>query len=344
LGKYINSCPALDERSQDGIIMKDTSISGLLGRLHLVIRSKAHDYAWLEEHFPKAAYASVKGDISRFVDSNHAGPIQRIMGSGKTADLATGDRVYRFEVYHPHVGGLDGLKILHLSDTHFNTRVSFKDRIKALSPLSREKFDMVVHTGDVVDRRANGFTEEHLAFLDSLKAFYGKYFVLGNHDHDFGDASEIVDKMRSAGFYDVSNETRRFLHNGMQFSLSGLDDHLSGRPDPGRLSPNPNHFNMLLLHSLDGLTAESPPVFDLVLSGHVHAGEPNLGIVNGFDYLMMTGILLDLNNHTNGFKYLTDRTLSYVHPGGYSNARDGYKVPRFLSDRQGVTVLTLRRA
>jgi predicted MPP superfamily phosphohydrolase len=98
-----------------------------------------------------------------------------------------------------------------------------------------------------------------------------------------------------------------------------------------------DEVNILMAHNLDVLTARWPDLFNLVLTGHVHAGEFGIGkFINGSSFLKLIGDYKDLNQHLVGWNALTERCLSYVSPGFSRHFGNfGVKPP-------GGTLITLR--
>lgn len=76
----------------------------------------------------------------------------------------------------------DGFKIAQISDLHLGT-FDQKRRVKeGLNQLQKENPDVILFTGDMVNNKA----DEALSYIDlfkNLKAPYGKYSILGNHDY-----------------------------------------------------------------------------------------------------------------------------------------------------------------
>ena len=75
----------------------------------------------------------------------------------------------------------DGLRIVHISDLHLGSFPSTKKLIKAFLKVNDLQPDLIVLTGDLVNNSAvEAFP--YIKQLRALKAGYGKYAVLGNHD------------------------------------------------------------------------------------------------------------------------------------------------------------------
>ena len=317
---------------------------GTIKNLTTYWKAQQGDLEWLVKNLGHGPYATSDGTQS--LSPLHHEIISRIHRRVTHSDLPTGDRVYHMEVYHPNVKDLDGLTILYLADTHFVDTKRSRRKFDAYDFLRHRPFDIVVHAGDIIDASASQMMDHHYLFLSGIKGKLGKYFVLGNHDYNDGDRiPALTGRMEEAGFVNITNASHQLEYNGKKLFLIGLDDPLLGKPNPARAFENveDDSFNILVVHSLDGLTSHVPELADLVLSGHVHAGELNFKVINGYHYLAMLGYYHNLNHQQRGFKFLTPRTLSYIHPGVYSHARDGTFIPRIGTDKQGIVILKLNK-
>jgi predicted phosphodiesterase len=247
-------------------------------------------------------------------------------------DLLNGDRVYEYYIKSAGLQDLEGLRILHISDTQFRKNKLLKCEYAKL--LQYEYFDLILHTGDIVQSSENDFTSEHENFLRGLNAKLGKFYILGNHDRR-GKLDQLQQKMDKTGFQELTNKNINLNYNGKEFNIIGLDEPIYGQPniESAFADVNEDDRNIVITHNLDVLTNNVPKCIDLVLSGHTHAGEFNLGrVANGINYLKLVGLFEDLNQQIKGFKQLTDRTLSFIHPATYS------RVPRIGIPKQGYVI------
>jgi uncharacterized protein len=78
---------------------------------------------------------------------------------------------------------LEGLKILHFSDLHWNGRFSSRLKKKFIRQSNSLNPDIIVFTGDFICRSLLEDPEGLKLTLDSLKAKIGCFAVLGNHDY-----------------------------------------------------------------------------------------------------------------------------------------------------------------
>ncbi len=96
--------------------------------------------------------------------------------------------------------GLSGLKILQLSDLHWDAHFSDAFKQKILFKIEQLQPDLIIFTGDFLIQSRLEKPESLLQFLNSLKAKYGCYAVLGNHDY----ANYVT--INATGDYDVPDQ------------------------------------------------------------------------------------------------------------------------------------------
>ena len=168
---------------------------------------------------------------------------------------------------------LDGLNIVHLSDFHHSPFTGSEQIERAIEMANRLEPDIIALTGDYIshDRAyAAGCAE----MVGRLRARYGVYAVLGNHDH-WTDAALITDLFRAEGIRVLVNEGLRFEQRGASFWLAGVDDTMVGLEDlPLALAGSrESEMKLLLAHNPIILRRAARAGVDLVLSGHTHGGQ-----------------------------------------------------------------------
>jgi predicted MPP superfamily phosphohydrolase len=171
---------------------------------------------------------------------------------------------------------LDGVRIAHLSDLHLGPPSRGNGAVeKAVSWVAARKPDLVCVTGDLVSRRSGlQALERHLASIAPC------YLVLGNHD--FASTRDpFSERLREADFklpdgatllIDDAVEVR--LRGGL-VQLVGVDPlaYMRGEAGPSRLADEAADLRILLCHFPGIGKRLRPGVFDLVLAGHLHAGQ-----------------------------------------------------------------------
>lgn len=185
--------------------------------------------------------------------------------------------------------GLEGLKIVQISDLHTGSFTSTEPLKKAVDIINGLNADIVLFTGDLV----NNYSEEalmHINTLKEVKAKYGVYSVLGNHD--YGDyvkwsspekKQENFDSMLSIhkeiGWKLLRNEKSTLNINGADLDILGVENW--GRslnfPKYGDLkktiADSTANVRILMSHDPSHWEAEvlnSEKPIDLTLSGHTH--------------------------------------------------------------------------
>jgi predicted MPP superfamily phosphohydrolase len=168
---------------------------------------------------------------------------------------------------------LDGLRIVQLSDIHHSPFTGSTQILRAIETANSLKPDIVALTGDYVSHERE-YAAPCAEMLGHLRARYGVYAVLGNHDH-WTDAPLITDLFRAEGIRVLINEGMRFEQNGAAFWLAGVDDTMVGLEDlPLSLAgAREDEMKLLLAHNPIILRRAARAGVDLVLSGHTHGGQ-----------------------------------------------------------------------
>ena len=81
----------------------------------------------------------------------------------------------------------DGLKIIQISDIHYGSTIFMDDIKKLVSLVNRRNPDLVVFTGDLINKgyKINSKEQENLIKqLKKIKSTIGKYAIMGEEDTD----------------------------------------------------------------------------------------------------------------------------------------------------------------
>jgi predicted MPP superfamily phosphohydrolase len=183
----------------------------------------------------------------------------------------------------------DGFKIVQISDMHIGSFYGHEQKVKyGIELINEQKPDIILFTGDLV----NNFAEEldgWAPILSNLKAKYGKYSILGNHDYgDYFDWNNKAEKeqnldtlkqiQQDIGFRLLLNESAEIELNGSKIDLIGVENWgLPPFPQYGNLKDamngsSKNPFKILMSHDPSHWDAEviRKTDIDLTLSGHTH--------------------------------------------------------------------------
>jgi predicted MPP superfamily phosphohydrolase len=171
---------------------------------------------------------------------------------------------------------LTGVRIAHLSDFHLGFRSRGEQAVRrAVDWVSSRRPDLVLVSGDLLSRhRGEPLLRELLAKLPSC------YVVLGNHDFaetkdPFAARSPVGDLKPATLLLD---EAKTLDVRGRRVQIVGVDPRSfrRGLARPERLAEPEADLRILLCHFPNVIDRLPTGVFDLVLSGHLHAGQITL--------------------------------------------------------------------
>lgn len=171
---------------------------------------------------------------------------------------------------------LDGLRIVHLSDFHYGPIVNPTHLERAIEAANDLRPDLIALTGDYISHDRT-YAAPCAELVGRLRARYGVFAVLGNHDH-WTDAALIADLFRAEGIRVLLNEGMRVDLSGESFWLAGVNDTMVGLEDlPLALAgSSDDEMKLLLAHNPIILRRAARAGVDLVLSGHTHGGQVTL--------------------------------------------------------------------
>jgi len=169
---------------------------------------------------------------------------------------------------------LDGLRIGHLSDFHLGAPLSRGNRAseRAVKWVAERRPDLVCITGDLVSHpRGEARLRTLLARLED------PFVVLGNHDvavtrDPFSRAAELRDLERARLLGDDAESVRL---RGALVSVVGVDPetYRAKAARPHELADPAAALRLLLCHFPRVVERLPPSSFDLILAGHLHAGQ-----------------------------------------------------------------------
>lgn len=178
-----------------------------------------------------------------------------------------------------------GFKLIHFTDLHYGSTIDQKDFEQLVTKINQLKPDVVVFTGDLIDKNYS-FTDEDFEIianlLNQIQATVGKYAVSGNHDY----SSPIYqDLLKSGNFKYIDNTYDLIYYHGYQpILITGISDSIRSNIKIDEAfsyfqqeNSNQNIYTIALMHEPDDidqiLTTYS---VDLALAGHSHNGQIRL--------------------------------------------------------------------
>ncbi len=264
------------------------------------------------------------------------------VGAGYGASEAYGDPVItRLDLRFPELPpGLDGLRILQLSDLHMGPMLGPKTVARWRVLTTREKPDLLVVTGDFVD----SLPEEVAPFIESFGHFpapLGCFAILGNHDY-FTDPRPIWTALEGAGFRCLENANALVQRNGALVAVIGISDPMAPngrfrgirfgdgpRPDLAVQGIPDEAWRLCLSHRPSNWDLAVRTGAKLTLSGHTHGGQVNL--IPGLSSARMMGPYTRGLFEENGFKLYVSNGLGVV------------GIPMRIGAPPEIVVITLRR-
>ncbi len=179
---------------------------------------------------------------------------------------------------------LDDLKVVILSDIHQKRSSSEwlrTDRI--VQTVNQLKPDIIFllgdYLGDTIDPcKRNALPEDIARHLAPLKAKYGVFAVLGNHDWWLG-GNGIKTALQNVGFRVLENELETIIINRTPLNIIGLPDYSTRKQyfNPDNL-PSPSIPAIVLSHDPVMFNKSDLP-YELMLAGHTHGGQVKLPII-----------------------------------------------------------------
>jgi predicted MPP superfamily phosphohydrolase len=171
-----------------------------------------------------------------------------------------------------------GLRVVQISDIHHGLFLPKEWLSEAVRQANRLEPDIIALTGDFVtySRRNIGPAAE---LLGRLRARYGVYAVLGNHDFRV-DATAITDALRREHIDVLRNRHVALWFGGESVYLAGVDDYGYGADLRRAMRGVPRDAaTVLLAHNPRVIHLASRHNVSLVLSGHTHGGQVNLPLL-----------------------------------------------------------------
>ncbi len=203
--------------------------------------------------------------------------------------------------------GVSGLRVVQISDIHFSATNGLGPARKITGIIKGLKPDLLVSTGDLVDRVYKN-RDLIAGLFASIEAPYGKFASTGNHEFISG-IKETTEFTEKAGFRMLRNEV---CEVGGFINIAAVDDPAAktfGSPQGieestviGRLSPD--KLNIFLKHQ-PRVEKGSIGRFDIQLSGHAHKGQI-------FPFTLVVSLFY---KYMDGFFELGDGSSLYVSRG-----------------------------
>lgn len=197
----------------------------------------------------------------------------------------------------PH--DFEGYRILHVSD--LQSAYFGKNQKRLIKKAKRTNPDMIVFTGDLVDRNRTDL-KASMSAMKQLVEIAPVFFVNGNHELYIEDSLQIFyQELKSIGVRFVFDDTLEMVIKKSKINIMGISDttlckcKLGERRRDTEISPaplqnmlnelteslNPKDFTILLSHEPQFFDYYIHEKVDLVFTGHAHGGQIRLPFTDG---------------------------------------------------------------
>jgi len=175
----------------------------------------------------------------------------------------------------------NGYRIVQISDLH---NKSFgKNQSRLLGKIKKCNPDIIIITGDLVDKRRYGL-DDAMDFIYGAVKIASVYYAAGNHEASTNKYGEIKQNLIEAGVIVLDNNSVTLNKNGQVISLMGVLDpqfyaYLSKQDRISKINnelkklSNNENFKILLSHRPELIDVYSENNIDLVFTGHAHGGQ-----------------------------------------------------------------------
>ena len=185
----------------------------------------------------------------------------------------------------------DGFTITQLSDFHSGSFDNMSGVTRGIEIAKAQQSDLFVFTGDLVNNMA-WEVEPYISLFSQLKAPYGQFSILGNHD--YGDYArwdnpeqkaanfeKIKQNHQTLGYRLMLNENTVIRKGPDQLALIGVENWGRGFIQVGDIDKalegvDKNAFKILLSHDpthWEEKIRYHPTTIHLTLSGHTHGAQ-----------------------------------------------------------------------
>jgi hypothetical protein len=258
-----------------------------------------------------------------------------------TLEARSDPDIVRHELSFPDLPpGLDGLRMVQISDLHAGPLVR-PEQVQRWRRLAEgERPELLLITGDMVD----SLPSEAGAVVDAFRGFrapLGCYAILGNHDY-FTDPRPIWRALEGIGIQFLENRNALVSRKGGTLALLGLQDPMAkhGHFRDIAYGPGPQPalavqgipdgaWRLCLSHRPSDWHLARKTGAPLTLSGHTHGGQVNL--IPGVSSALLLGQYTQGLYHQDGQSLYVNRGLGVV------------GLPIRVGAPPEITVITLRR-
>lgn len=183
-----------------------------------------------------------------------------------------------------------GTKIIQMSDIHYGRTTDAEDLRNIVKKINSYNPDIVVLTGDLLDRDkkyTNKELEELSSILADINVTIKKYAIMGNHDNTQGKWEEVI---INSGFINIGDAYEIIYNDSYEpILIAGMSTGQYSNATPSEKvneaislltnneeSTNTINYGILLMHEPDYIEDIDYNKFNLIMAGHTHNGQVRL--------------------------------------------------------------------
>ena len=196
--------------------------------------------------------------------------------------------------------------------------------------IEKEKPDIVILGGDILDNRLSD-DNAHL-LIEQLCQKYPTYYVSGNHEYWSGRIDEMKDYLKGTGVVVLEGDCDTISFGDSTLDICGIDDPTYLRNDEWEEQirsaydkTEDSHVKILVSHRPERVSTYEKYDFDLILTGHAHAGQFRIPFINKGLLAPDQGFMA---KYVNGTYELSNGSIMEVSRG---LARETTPLPRFFN-------------
>lgn len=200
----------------------------------------------------------------------------------------TGLNINEYAIHNSSISNdIYGLKIVQITDIHYGRTVHESELKKMVEKINLTKPDIVVFTGDLIDKDTTLTEDEEkkvIEILSNIDADIGKYAISGDQDDSNQNYWNL---MENSGFINLDDTYQTIYFNSSDYILlAGIhtnENNIENKTkevlnyiETSELKPN---YTILLLHKPDYIDLFDSSKFNLILAGHSLNGQIRLPIL-----------------------------------------------------------------
>ena len=212
-----------------------------------------------------------------------------------------------------------------------------KNQKNLIERIDKENPDIIFLGGDIFDDKIDD--DNAVIFLEEISKKYKCFYVSGNHEYWSERCDEMKDKVRSLGITVLEGDCETIEINGKTIDVCGVDDptrltnsQFKEQLNKAYAKTSKDHYKILLTHRPEQTDFYALYDYDLILSGHAHAGQIRIPFINIGLYAPNQGLF---SKYVSGIYTLSNGSRLIVSRG---LARESTPAPRFFNHPEIVVI------